>query len=448
MNWIKNLSLTVKLMIGFAIVGLLSRGRLLYPSWITEVNTRIADLRTRSLERTRALAGLRTSTLANRIHANQVLAAKDPNSVQQGIAQLRQELRDRDERAEEIEGRFETGDARKAIHKHRELWKQLEGDLEVKVFKPILDGDAEGARRNLPETAPQFKPPSKRSKDCADLEQASVDRKLDEVVAFEGGTQTWVLGGSLAALVLALAIGFVLARGITSTLGRIFTVLGSVAKGDFSQRVGAKTQDEIGRLSMVLDNILGTIQTTSAESRGLAAMVEQSPTNIMFADREFKIRYVNPSTVKTLRKLEHLLPIKADQLVGQSIDIFHKRPEHQRRMLSEPNNLPHRTQFVLGGETLELQVSALFDRDRTYLGAMVTWDIVTQRVATEQKVKEGAERDKKNAEELTIKVEQILKTVNALAEGNFTQNVADLGEDAIGQVASALNKAIDSVRTA
>ena len=28
-------------------------------------------------------------------------------------------------------------------------------------------------------------------------------------------------------------------------------------------------------------------------------------------------------------------------MIGQSIDIFHKKPEHQRRLLADPRNLPH-----------------------------------------------------------------------------------------------------------
>src|SRR5262249_47539042 len=72
---------------------------------------------------------------------------------------------------------------------------------------------------------------------------------------------------------------------------------------------------------------------TRSEAARVSSMMEQAPVNVMFADREFKIRYVNPASVKTLKQIEHLLPIKADQILGQSIDIFHKRPEHQRSML-------------------------------------------------------------------------------------------------------------------
>lgn len=79
-----------------------------------------------------------------------------------------------------------------------------------------------------------------------------------------------------------------------------------------------------------------------ADAARITSMVEQLPINVMFADRDLKIRYINPASVKTLKQVEHLLPVKADQMLGQCIDIFHKRPEMQRRLLGDPNNLPHR----------------------------------------------------------------------------------------------------------
>ena len=109
-------------------------------------------------------------------------------------------------------------------------------------------------------------------------------------------------------------------------------------------------------------------------------MVESANVNIMLADRDFIIRYANPATIRTLRTLEQHLPIKADQLVGQSIDIFHKRPEHQRQMLSSDKNLPHQAKIRVGPDTLDLNVAPIYNTERAYIGAMVTWSIVTDRV--------------------------------------------------------------------
>lgn len=72
------------------------------------------------------------------------------------------------------------------------------------------------------------------------------------------------------------------------------------------------------------------IAKSRAEAARVSSMMEQTPVNVMFADLNFIIRYANQSSFKTLKAVENLLPIRADQLIGQSIDIFHKRPEHHK----------------------------------------------------------------------------------------------------------------------
>ena len=112
-------------------------------------------------------------------------------------------------------------------------------------------------------------------------------------------------------------------------------------------------------------------------------MVECAPINVIVADKDFVIRYLNAHSIRTLETIEHLLPVKASQVVGQSIDIFHKHPDHQRRILADPKNLPHKAVITLGPEKLELLVNALRDENGTYLGPMVTWSVVTEKIALE-----------------------------------------------------------------
>jgi methyl-accepting chemotaxis protein len=61
------------------------------------------------------------------------------------------------------------------------------------------------------------------------------------------------------------------------------------------------------------------------------------------------------------------------------VDIFHKRPEYQRRLLADPRNLPHRATISLGDEKLDLLVSPIYDDNKQYLGPMVTWEVVTAK---------------------------------------------------------------------
>jgi methyl-accepting chemotaxis protein len=108
------------------------------------------------------------------------------------------------------------------------------------------------------------------------------------------------------------------------------------------------------------------------------SMLEGVPVNVIFADRDCRICYLNPASLKTLGEIEAHLPVKASEILGQSIDIFHKKPSHQRTMLADPGNLPHRTLIQVGPEKLELLVSPVFDPRGSYIGAMVTWSVVTE----------------------------------------------------------------------
>lgn len=115
-------------------------------------------------------------------------------------------------------------------------------------------------------------------------------------------------------------------------------------------------------------------------------MVKTMPIAVMTCDihNDFKIDYINDSTLQELGKVEHLLPCKVAELMGQSIDIFHKNPSFQRQILSDPTKLPHKATITLGEEFLDLYVTAMFDAGGKYTGPMLTWSVVTERVEKER----------------------------------------------------------------
>jgi methyl-accepting chemotaxis protein len=113
-------------------------------------------------------------------------------------------------------------------------------------------------------------------------------------------------------------------------------------------------------------------------------MVEDAPINVMFADTDGIIRYINRQSMQTLRRLEKHMPCRVDELVGQSYDIFHKNPAHQRALLADPRNLPHKAVITYGGEKLSLHATAVYDNDGNYIGVMQTWDIVTEKLQLEE----------------------------------------------------------------
>lgn len=206
--------------------------------------------------------------------------------------------------------------------------------------------------------------------------------------------------------------------------------------------------DASGRLVKVVKfaSDITQMAQTRAEAAQIRSMMEQAPINVMFAGRDFKIVYANAASFKTLKEIEHLLPVKPEQLIGQSIDVFHKRPEHQRKLLADPKNLPHRTNIQIAAETLDLLVSPIYDENKQFVGSMVTWEVITKRLKMEQEAKDAAQREQQNAQELQRKVDSLLAVVNAAASGDLTAEITIKGDDAIGQMGAGLQRFIDDLR--
>jgi len=183
-----------------------------------------------------------------------------------------------------------------------------------------------------------------------------------------------------------------------------------------------------------------------AEGARLRQMIENAPINVMFCDRDLTIKYMNATSLATLTRLERYLPIRAEKMTGASIDIFHKNPAHQRKLLSDPRNLPHRAQISVGPETLSLFVTAITDGAGEYVGPMLTWEVITEKLAAEKREKELQDREKAQAEDLARKVDALLEVVNAAADGDLTRSVSVVGDDAVGRLGAGLTRFFGTMR--
>ena len=128
------------------------------------------------------------------------------------------------------------------------------------------------------------------------------------------------------------------------------------------------------------------MRRSETETAKIVSMMENTPQGAMFADKDWKIQYMNAESKKILKKLEKYLPVGVDNVIGQSIDIFHKNPDHNRRIVSDPKNLPHNTLIQVGSDKVNLAVSAVYDQNQDYLGPMISWEIATARIEAENQM--------------------------------------------------------------
>jgi methyl-accepting chemotaxis protein len=141
-----------------------------------------------------------------------------------------------------------------------------------------------------------------------------------------------------------------------------------------------------------------------------SSMTENNPVGVMYADTSLVVRYVNASMTKILKQLEPHLPARADDVLGQSIELFFKSPQ-QRRALADPSSFPVVEQLQIGSDTLSVLISGTYDDRQGYLGPTVNWTVITDKVAAE-------EREKRVAASLRATMDEVGKNAQSLASAS------------------------------
>jgi hemoglobin-like flavoprotein len=183
------------------------------------------------------------------------------------------------------------------------------------------------------------------------------------------------------------AVGETLLAVLRELEGRHFTPATERAWAETYEQIAALMQDGLARADDGdHDDDEPPPRRTPSKGGGgdpmatmMRAMIENSPNPMMVCDLDLVIRYANPIAIRSLARIEAFLPVKANQVVGSSIDIFHKNPTHQRRLLGDPRNLPHQARIRIGPEVLELRAYALTDPRGNFLGPALAWEIITER---------------------------------------------------------------------
>lgn len=176
-------------------------------------------------------------------------------------------------------------------------------------------------------------------------------------------------------------------------------------------------------------------------------MVDKSPINTMMSTPDGELVYMNDQSKKTLKTLSQYLPVAVEGMIGKSIDMFHKNPAHQRRIIGNPDNMPHRAVISLGPEKLDLNISAVRNKDGAYIGAMVNWQLITDKVHLVNDLKASSDDLTKAAEDLMA----ISNSLSAGAEETSAQaNTASAASEEVNAgvqtVASNMEQMVAAIR--
>jgi methyl-accepting chemotaxis protein len=154
----------------------------------------------------------------------------------------------------------------------------------------------------------------------------------------------------------------------------------------FGNNIAGKVLRRLSSLQVRLGTQVNDTHEVLLKSQRLEAATNTLSANIMVTDQNRTIIYINPSVIALFSRMEKdiqsVLPnFRASEILGKSIDIFHKHPQHQITMLDQLKST-NVAKINLAGHPLQLVINPIFDQDKKRIGTAVAW----QDVFMEQKI--------------------------------------------------------------
>jgi methyl-accepting chemotaxis protein len=274
----------------------------------------------------------------------------------------------------------------------------------------------------------------KLAETAADHGRTASDSAL--AAGIESSNHILIMVGVITVLMVTLgsAITWMLSGPIRSLTRSVQLIAG----GKTDEAVPYTTwHDEIGHMAAAVETLRGVMRQTFIQ----AQMIEQLPVGVMTAESkgDFRITYVNAEAKRIVDLVKDTLTVPVDSLVGQPIGVFHPNAGRQRELMGNPANLPHRTRISLGTETIDLQISAIFDRDGVYAGPLLIWHQATAQVRLVRQFEESVgtiARIVADSAEGMCEVASAMRE-SAIAAGQRTLAVSAASDQASASVSTA-----------
>ena len=161
-----------------------------------------------------------------------------------------------------------------------------------------------------------------------------------------------------------------------------------------------------------------------ADNQRIKSALDSTTTNVMLADENLNIIYLNKTVVEMMRAAESdirkdLPRFDVNSLIGTNIDSFHKNPAHQRGMLAGLSKT-FESRLSLGGRTFRIIANPVLDDAGGRLGTVVEWSDLTDQLRREAEDQRRAEAEAKAAAE-NLRIRTALDSVS----GNVMMADAD-----------------------
>jgi methyl-accepting chemotaxis protein len=303
MSWFNNLKIGVRLVAGFAVVAAIAAA-VGYEgiAKIREIDAADTVLYERMTVPLGELATMGTAFQRVRVGYRDLILADTPAAREKALTQMREFSDEVDKTGVAYEKRISSDRMREAYAAFAASWKayqplreqgaQLATDKKTKEALALMHGDL-GSTSNAVEAALEK---------MVAFKTEDGKTKADENTAVADAAARFMMVAAILAALLALGMGFLLARSISRPLGRGVAMVQELAKGHLGTRLHLGRQDEIGVLADAMDGFADDLQTVVVGTMQKIATGDLT-TEVVAKDAQDQIAPALKATTDALRGL-------------------------------------------------------------------------------------------------------------------------------------------------
>ncbi|MDZ7771486.1 MAG: histidine kinase dimerization/phosphoacceptor domain -containing protein [Balneolaceae bacterium] len=128
----------------------------------------------------------------------------------------------------------------------------------------------------------------------------SMDRRISGLNARLDASSQWLLYGTVAALLAAMGLAWMLYRSIASPVARLAEAAREVGRGNLDRRIEVGSSDEIGQLGHTFNRMAENLSRTTVSRNYMDDIIESMGDALVVADRSGTIQRVNGAALKML----------------------------------------------------------------------------------------------------------------------------------------------------
>jgi len=372
-------------------------------------------------------------------HTRTMLLLEDKPKIQAEVEKVRGLQEDRKEYADTMTANIHSAEGKSILQSALDTRAAL-APLEDQMLRQIEAGQVKEAKELLLEQARPLQNSLKATlKKLSDHQRGEIHDSAAAIAASYESSKMLLLLLSLIALTLGGAIAFLITRAIRNPLAQAVGVLGEIGRGKYDASVTITSRDETGQVLTALDAMQSNLKqrterdrTAALENARIRTALDKAASNIMVADNDGKIVYMNESVLSMFRSntneiRKHLPQFDPDHVLGANFDSFHRNPSHQRNLLAGLRGV-HTSDIVLGNASLRIIGTPVTDSDGQRVGTVVQWIDRTQEVSIEHEVQGVVTKALDGDLTVRIRVEGKEGFFKSLAAGmnQLVDNVAEL----------------------